>query len=205
MDGNGIPWRAPARGWWLFFVLAALVSANSLRIGAGGSWDVEAVRHVVRATAQMSLGLFSTAFAASALFRLWPNVLTRFIRIHRRYFGLSFAFSHLVHAIALWQFAQIAPHEFAGAADLAMFVFGGLAYVFIAAMAFTSFDRTASWIGPRAWVWLHRLGSYDIWLTFLVAEGKRALHDAYYVPFVAVLVAVMVLRLSAATAKAAAH
>ena len=30
-------------------------------------------------------------------------------------------------------------------------VSGGIAYAFIVAMAATSFDRTAAWVGPAAW------------------------------------------------------
>jgi len=75
-----------------------------------------------------------------------------------------------------------------------MFVFGGLAYVFIAAMTITSFDQTAAWLGTRRWKLLHTVGSYDIWLVFLIAEGKRAVHNTYYWPYVALLLTVMVLR-----------
>ncbi len=169
--------RTPDSSWWFFWFPAVIIVTLSALTAAQGHFSVEAVRAVVRLTAQMSLFLFCTAFSASALARLWPNAFTRAVRNSRRQFGLAFAFSHGVHAIALVTFARISPSQFDQATDIGMFIFGGLAYLFIIVMAATSFDRTAAWLGPRAWRLLHTIGGYDIWLTFLVAEGKRAVHD----------------------------
>jgi DMSO/TMAO reductase YedYZ heme-binding membrane subunit len=180
--------------WWLFWLLAAIILALSGLVAFRDAFSVEAIRGVVRFTAQMSLILFSAAFSASALARHLPSASTLFLRRHRRQIGLAFAFSHGVHAVALFVFAQTSPDQFDDATDTAMFVFGGLAYLFIIAMAATSFDRTAAWLGPRVWRILHIVGGYDIWLTFLIAESKRAMHDVYYWPYVVVLIAVMAIR-----------
>jgi DMSO/TMAO reductase YedYZ heme-binding membrane subunit len=182
------------RRWWLFWLLATIILALSWLVAFRGDFSVEAVRQVVRLTAQMSIILFATAFSESALAERFPSPPTLFLRRHRRQIGLAFAFSHGVHAIALVVFSRIDPAQFNDATDPAMFVFGGLAYLFIIGMAATSFDRTAAWLGPRAWRIFHTVGSYDIWLTFLIAEGKRAVHDVYYWPYVALLVAVMAIR-----------
>jgi DMSO/TMAO reductase YedYZ heme-binding membrane subunit len=183
--------------WRVFWALAAGVIAAAGLTATLGGVDVEIVRRAVRLTAQMSLALFCTAFAANALARLWPSDLTGAIRRNRRQIGLAFAVSHACHAAALVTFARIAPATFHEQADPAMFVFGGLAYLFVIAMAATSFDRTAAWLGPRRWRLLHLVGGYDIWLTFLVAEGKRALHSPAYWPYVAVLFVVFGLRMIA--------
>ncbi|MER9656333.1 ferric reductase-like transmembrane domain-containing protein [Mesorhizobium sp. M0152] len=180
--------------WWLFWLLAAIILALSGLVAFGGDFSVEAVRRVIRLTAQMSLVLFCTAFSAAALARHLPSRSTLFLRRHRRQIGLAFAFSHGVHAIALAVFSRMDPAQFDDATDPAMFIFGGLAYLFIVAMAATSFDRTAAWLGSRAWRLLHTVGGYDIWLTFMIAEGKRAVHDAYYWPYVVLLVAALAMR-----------
>jgi DMSO/TMAO reductase YedYZ heme-binding membrane subunit len=187
--------KTSGNNWWFFWLPAATVAALSMFTATRGHFSVDAIREVVRLTAQLSLILFCTAFSASALTRLWPNALTRMLRNSRRQLGLAFAFSHGVHAIALIAFARIGPSQFHQMTDTGMFVFGGLAYLFIIAMAATSFDRSAAWLGPRAWRLLHTVGAYDIWLTFLVAESKRALHDVHYWPYIAMLVVVMALRL----------
>lgn len=188
-------------GWPLFWVIAFGLTIAMVLIAAERPTDLEAVRVVVRTTAQTSLVLFCIAFSASSLAALIPSALTRWLLANRRYFGVSFAFSHLLHAIALYAFATIAPETFAPLADTSMFIFGGIAYGFIALMALTSFDTTAALIGRRAWTVLHTVGAYDIWITFFVAEGKRALTDSYYWPYVGALIAVMALRFLARSAK----
>lgn len=186
-----------SRPWRPFWIIATLILFTTGLLLVHGDFSLSALRQVVRWTAQASLLLFCTAFAASSLHRLWPSELSRGLLTHRRQIGLAFAFSHGVHAAALVAFARLAPAQFHEVTDAGMFVFGGLAYLFIIAMAATSFDRTAAWLGPRAWRLLHQLGAYDIWLTFLVAEGKRALHDPGYWPCIVLLLAVMGLRLAA--------
>lgn len=187
----------PQRSWQPFWVLALAVTAGSGLLLVRGGFSVEAVRMVIRLTAQMSLLLFCTAFAASSLRQLWPTPATGWLLRHRRQFGLAFAFSHGVHALALLAFARMDSQQFQQVTDTGMFVFGGLAYLFIIAMAATSFDRTAAWLGPRAWRLLHTVGAWDIWLTFLVAESKRAVHNAAYWPYVLILLLALGLRLLA--------
>ncbi len=65
------------------------------------------------------------------------------------------------------------PRGFAAATSLASYIFGGIGYAFIIAMAATSFDRTAQAIGPRAWRILHLTGGYYLWFQFMVSFGKR--------------------------------
>jgi sulfoxide reductase heme-binding subunit YedZ len=78
---------------------------------------------------------------------------------------------------------------------------GGLAYVFIAAMTATSFDRTAQMIGPRAWKILHTVGSYYIWLIFANSYIGRALAMPEYIPAAAILVLALGLRIAARLAR----
>ena len=156
------------------------------------------MRLAVRFTARASLVLFCLAFGAAALARLWPSAPTRWLRRNRRYLGLGFAGSHAVHAVAIVLFAVMAPLDFRAATSPASFIFGGIGYAFIAAMAATSFDRTAALIGPRAWRVLHTTGSYYLWLQFMVSFGMRIPVMPNYVWFLLPLVVVMALRAVAA-------
>jgi putative exporter of polyketide antibiotics len=155
------------------------------------------MRAVIRATARTSLLLFCLAFSATALHRLWPNGWTRWQRQNRRYFGVAFGVSHGVHAIAIVSLILVAPELFGSAASIDMLVFGGLGYAFIVAMVATSFDRTAALLGPRAWRILHRVSAHFIWLSFVATFGKRTGANPAYWSFIAVLLAVMALRLVA--------
>jgi DMSO/TMAO reductase YedYZ heme-binding membrane subunit len=74
---------------------------------------------------------------------------------------------------------------------------GTIGYLFILAMTVTSFDRTAAWLGRRAWNVLHTVGAFYIWVIFLVSFLSRALRmPGYWLP-AALVVFAMVLRVVA--------
>jgi sulfoxide reductase heme-binding subunit YedZ len=165
-------------------------------------FEVEGIRMVIRFTARTSLLLFCLAFGAAALARLWPNAWTRWQRRNRRYLGVSFAASHGLHAVAIAAFAAMDPSGFAAATSAASYVFGGIGYAFIVAMTATSFDRTASAIGPRAFRALHLTGGYYLLLQFSVSFGKRIPDMPLYALFLIPLVAVFALRMIAMAPRA---
>src|ERR1700736_4441527 len=137
-------------GWRLFAVLTLTLIGLSVWIAAMRQSEVEGIRMVIRFTARTSLLLFALAFSAAALARLWPNAWTRWQRRNRRYLGVTFAASHAIHAVAIVCFVQMDPAGFAAATSAASYIFGGIGYAFIIAMAAASFDRSAAAIGPRA-------------------------------------------------------
>ena len=189
-------------GWRLVWLATAAIAAASLGVVWWTGADVDGVRLVVRLTARTSAVLFCLAFSASALYRLAPGVRTGWLRRNRRYLGLSFAGSHGLHALAIAGYAYLDPVMFNAYMNPVMYVFGGLGYAFILAMAATSFDRTAAALGPRAWSILHTFGAYYIWVTFLNGFGMRAMTDPAYWPMVALVLAAMAVRLTSAAVAA---
>jgi sulfoxide reductase heme-binding subunit YedZ len=185
-------------GWRLFAVLALTLVALSLWISGMRQFEVDGVRMVIRFTARTSL-LF---FGAAALARLWPNAWTRWQRRNRRTLGVTFAASHAIHAVAILCFAVMDPAGYAGATSIASYVFGGIGYAFIIAMAATSFDRTAAAIGARAWRMLHLTGGYYLLLQFMVSFGKRIPDMPLYALFLIPLLAVLALRMIAMAPRA---
>src|SRR5450631_1007945 len=130
-------------GWRLFAVLTLVLIALSIWIAGMRQFEADGVRMVIRFTARASLLFFALAFGAAALARLWPNAWTRWQRRNRRYLGVTFAASHAIHAIAIVCFAAMDPAGYAAATSAASYIFGGIGYAFIIAIASTSFDRTA--------------------------------------------------------------
>ena len=181
-------------GWNLTWTIALALGAGSAAIAAKMGFTVEAMQAVIRFTARTSFILFCLAFSAAALYRLWPGAWTRWQRQNRRYLGVSFAVSHLIHALALFAFARLDPVQFHAGNGAGMFVAGGIAYLFILLMAATSFDRSAAWLGPRAWRVLHVAGVHYIALSFLIAFGMRIPAGAAYAIPVAVLLAIYLIR-----------
>jgi methionine sulfoxide reductase heme-binding subunit len=192
---------ARRRNWFEGFRLLALLSlvlaALCLWIAGMRQFEVEGVRMVIRFTARTSLLLFCLAFSAAALARLVPNAFTRWQLRNRRYLGLTFAASHALHAGAIYAFSRMDPAGFAMATNIASYVFGGVGYAFIIAMAATSFDRTMAAVGPLAWRLLHLVGGYYLLLQFMVSFGKRIPAMPLYGLFLIPLFAVLALRLIA--------
>jgi sulfoxide reductase heme-binding subunit YedZ len=184
-------------GWRLTSLLALLLTAMALCLLSVEGWDAEGIRLVIRATARTSLVLFVLAFTASAMVELLPAEATRWQRRNRRYLGVSFAVSHLIHLIAILALASIDAALFWKLTNINTIVLAGTAYLFIAAMAATSFDRTAAWLGPRKWRRLHLLGGWYIWISFAVAVGKRVPLDRFYWPMAALVIAAGIVRLVA--------
>src|SRR4029453_2488027 len=115
----------------------ATLCAAVFAVAGGGE---AGLRAAIRLSAKTSLALFTTAFIASSLRALWPNQLTRWLLANRRYVGVSFAASHAIHLFAILALLWVAPGF---EIEMPTLIGGGLAYVFLAAMAATSFDRTA--------------------------------------------------------------
>ena len=184
-------------GWRLTGVLSLLLAAMAFYFLSVSGWDADGIRLVIRATARTSLVLFVLAFTASAVVELLPSEATRWQRRNRRYLGVSFAVSHFIHLGAILTLAALDRALFWQLTNVTTIVLAGTAYLFIAAMTATSFDRTAAWLGPRKWRLLHLIGGWYIWISFAVAVGKRVPLDAFYWPMAVLVLAAAVLRLIA--------
>jgi methionine sulfoxide reductase heme-binding subunit len=180
------------QGWRLVAVAAALLSLMAVSLVLA-SPDVAGVRSVIRWTARTSLVLFLLTFTASAAWRRWPGAWTRWQLANRRYLGLSFAVSHGIHLIAILAFAHLAPLAFDQASNPSTRFVGEIGYLFVVAMAATSFDTTAAWLGRRAWKILHTTGAWYLWFVFLLSYLSRAIHDPqHWIGVAAVLIALAV-------------
>lgn len=182
-------------GWRLTALIALLLSLMTVGIVGAHDFSVDGIRMAIRATARTSLLLFLPVFAASALVRLQPNDVTRWLHRNRRYLGVSFAASHTLHAFAIIAFAVADPVLFGSMTSTGTLVTGGLAYLFIIAMAATSFDRAVRWLGARNWRLLHWCGSWYIAISFIITNAKRTPGMPLYWLAVTLTTAVILLRL----------
>jgi hypothetical protein len=188
--------RRLTNGWQLLALcaLALILMCGAILLYRPGEAGIHLV---LRATARTSLTFFLLAFSASSVWRLWPGAWSRWQLRNRRYLGLSFATSHTLHLLLIVALARSFPQQFRDNIDTTTLIAGGIAYGFIFAMAATSFDRTAAWIGARRWKVLHTVGSYYIWFIFVMTfAGKASSHPRYWWGVVA-LVAIVLLRIAA--------
>jgi methionine sulfoxide reductase heme-binding subunit len=134
------------------------------------------------------------SFVASSLVRLAPYPATRWMIRNRRYLGVSFAMSHLIHAVAIVALARADADLFWQLTTVGSIVTGTSTYLVIALMTATSFDATARWLGPRAWRSLHWWGAWYIWVSFVFTNGKRVPMSLWYLVPVALLGLAVALR-----------
>lgn len=177
-----------ARGPRLALALSAALVAMAAGLLTATGWTEAGLRLLVRATARTSLALFLAAFLASVLRARWPGAATAWLRQNRRYVGLGFAASHLLHLCAIVALARAFPSAFA-AVPWATIVAGGFGFVVVAAMAATSSDAAVRLLGGRRWSRLHRFGLYYLWGVFTITyAGTSGV-------LTAVLIGALVLRL----------
>jgi len=184
-------------GWTLTAAAAAAVLALSLAIVLAGRASSDAIALAIRTTARTSFALFALAFTASSAHRLWPGRFTGWQRRNRRYLGVAFAASHLVHAALIATLAALDPVAFHIRAGEMSRVPGLIGYGFVIAMAATSFDRARAWLGPRVWQVLHTVGALYLWIAFLNAFLGRALRMPGYWPAAGLAIAAMAIRIAA--------
>lgn len=156
-----------ARKWPMAmgFTVSLLAMLAGLEAGATQleSWHLAA-----RWTARIGFPIFLLTYLASSLVRLSPAPRSRALARDRRWWGLGFAGSHTVHLVALIIATSLTPQP----RTFASLVPGGVAYVFILAMALTSSNGAMRAMG-RNWNRLHTAGTHVIWLIFTLAYAKR--------------------------------
>lgn len=172
--------------------LAGALAAAGLGLAWGESGP-EGLRLAARYTARFAFALFLPVYVASAWRRLAPSAASRFVLAHRRALGLAFASAHTVHLAALTGALRAAGET----PDAATLVGGGGAYLLTFAMAATSSDAAVRRLG-RHWRTLHRVGVHWIWFVFAFSyAGRVAGGDAFFVPFLALALGALGLRLVA--------
>lgn len=176
------------RGPRLTLLLAVALNLMVLGVLVSGGAGEESLRRMIRWTARTSLVLFLAAFLASTLRRRFPSDASRWLVQNRRYVGLSFAVSHLLHLIAIVTLVRRFPEAFADIPWVTL-VFGGGGFVVVGLMAATSSDAAVAWLGARRWSRLHRFGLYYLWVVFAFTYLDQSW------PLTALLVAALVLRL----------
>jgi methionine sulfoxide reductase heme-binding subunit len=181
--------------WKLFGVLTATVVLTAAVACALAPDRVQSLQYAVRATARTSFVLFLAVFTASSLAKLLPSTLTRALVRERRYIGLSFAASHLLHAVALIFYVEEAPRAFWVGRTAVTNIPGAVGYLMIVLLAVTSFTTPARLLGPDRWKKLHRTGVWVIAVIFAGSFLTRAPHHAGYLGPAMVMIAAMLLRM----------
>lgn len=184
-------------GWKLFGLLAVLTLVMTTLILAAQPLGSDGLRSAIRATARSSFALFLLTFLASSLAILVPGDMTRRLVRERRYLGLAFAFSHTVHGVLIYQYAQQFPALFWAGRTVTSSLPGTFGYVFILLLTLTSFKAPMRLLGSQAWKRLHSTGTWVIALVFCLSFYKRIPMGSWYVLAFSTMFAAIALKLTA--------
>lgn len=186
-------------GWRITGVGALVLTLLFAAVMAIAGTDEAGLRALVRFTARCSLLVFLPVYTASSLRRLWPSSTSRWLLRNRRFLGVTFAWAHGLHALAIGLLALLLGDAFR--VPLPILAVGGAAYALLAAMVATSSDRAVRALGPRRWKALHRTGIHLLWLVFAFDWTANAAASAAYLPLAALVWGAAALRLGALRAR----
>ncbi len=168
------------QGWPIVAVASVALVALQIALFAYGGTEEAGVRLAMRVSAQASFAIFLLAYLARPARELWPAPATRWLARNRRYLGVSFAVAHGLHGLDIALLGLLLGDSFQ--IEPVVRYGGGLAYLLLAAMTLTSFDRTARWLGPRRWKALHRTGIHYLWFIFALDWTPLAFQSPGYLP-----------------------
>lgn len=183
------------RNYWRFILILAggiliFTLAQTLHFGI----EEDSVRTLIRWSVRLGGLSFALAFGASSLHFVFKGNWTKILLDFRPLLGLSFVVFHTFHLFSLiW--LQIDIHPVFSLAKKVSLIGGGIAYLFMYAMAFTTFPNIKKSMSTDNWKLLHLLGGYWIWIIFFRSYMLNVLnHDRYHV-LLAIFSLVIILRL----------
>jgi DMSO/TMAO reductase YedYZ heme-binding membrane subunit len=159
----------------------------------------ESLRLSLRETARISVAIFLLVFIASSFHQLSRSRISKWLMINRRYLGISFGASHLIHlALIVWLIYSYSSGNLLSIAPLNSYMVGGIGYIFIIAMLITSNNQSMKRLGRKRWKILHTSGMYYLFLSFIMSfVGLLEKDFSFYLPLVLALVLAACIRLLA--------
>ena len=175
--------------------VAAIVMALSAIHLSISEWNEEAIRVLIRWSAKISASLFALAFAASSLHHFFKVPIVTQLLKFRPHIGLAFAVVHTFHLLFLFGLQYFFHPVFTLAASTSL-LGGGLAYLLMFLMVFTTFPYFKSMLQTHQWKWLHLIGVYWIWLIFFRSYLKRVVYKGDDYLLFGILVVALLLRVA---------
>ena len=152
-------------------------------------------RQAIAMSARVAAALFCLAFGASAFHYFTKNSFSWWLRMNRKYIGISFAIVHIIHLFFLLILQQNFHPVFDRAKTISL-LGGGLAYLFVVLMLLTSFPFFAKYLSKKQWTVLHTAGGYWIWYIFIRSYVRKVINgELEFIAMVVLLVTVFIFRI----------
>lgn len=152
-------------GWPLFWLLAAIVCAATVREMLGRDLDdPEDLSHMISFSVRWAVPFIFVVIAASSMPVLFPNDFTKWWARNRKYLGLVFAVAMAWQGAFIFQVSALhTDYYYSDIYFLRDELEGSSGYIFLALMVFTSFNFSRRHLTPGQWKLLHKSGVYFLW------------------------------------------
>lgn len=194
MKANIKPQRKFNWAWSLVTIVVGVSLIYFINLFYTLGFTEETNRQAIRMSARIAVVLFSMAFGGAALHQLHQNPFTWWMRMNRRFLGISFAILHLIHLFFLGLLQQNF-HPIFYEKDMLSLLVGGIAYMFVILMFLTSFPFFLKYLSPENWKLMHRVGGYWILTLFIISYVKIAMVEPGFIRILVMLGIVLIVRL----------
>lgn len=161
-------------GWRHLILWSIALAAMTLGLLAIYGANDDGYHAVIRWTARTSLLAFLISFVAGPLSKHVRHNFTRSLMRARRYWGVSFFVSHIVHAIFIVAALDTAlGYDADPTGAIITLIGGGGVYLFLLMMTITSTNGWYQRLGAKNWRRLHVTGQYYAWIIFAQSYGGR--------------------------------
>ena len=152
-------------GWPLFWSLTLVAAAFMVRASILTNLSSpEGISAMIQYSVRWAVPLIFLITATSAMARLFPNMITRWLLRNRRYVGLAFATAMAWQgAFIFWISVGHPDHYYTNIYFLRDELEGSSGYLFLMAMIVTSFSFGRRHLSAPNWRVLHRTGVYFLW------------------------------------------
>ncbi len=170
-----LPFGWTRAGWRQVILWSFALGAMALGLLALYGVNDDGYHAVIRWTARTSLFAFLLSFITGPLVKRVRNSFTRSLMQARRYWGVSFFISHIVHlAFIIIALDTAFPYQEDPTGALITAIGGGGVYLFLLMMTITSTNGWYQRLGAKKWRRLHVTGQYYAWIIFAQSYGGRA-------------------------------
>jgi hypothetical protein len=147
--------------WWLALVPTGFMVRASLLTDLSSPDGISAM---IQYSVRWAVPLIFLITATSAVARLFPSTVTRWLLRNRRYVGLAFATAMAWQgAFIFWISVGHPEHYYSNIYFLRDELEGSSGYLFLMAMIVTSFPFGRRYLSAAHWRVLHRSGVYFLW------------------------------------------
>jgi methionine sulfoxide reductase heme-binding subunit len=160
-----------------------------------GQFSEEAIRWAVRRTADIAFIMLFFSFGASSLHFVLKSDFSRWLMQNRRYLGISFGISFLLHAFLILFLALRYPEPLLSDLSNTTIYTGIVAFSFTTLMTLTSNNAAVNFLGRKLWSALHTVGGYYL-LTVFTLTFLSQLENVYFWPNALAAISLILLRLN---------